>query len=477
MTDAGIHADDAANLVVAMMAFGLAASFFLADRRSPTSRALAAALSWVAVAVALNVLVAAPMHARHELPAWDGIFALPETLAMLCALEWFRRLLRTSASPTPSPGRRLRLAEGCVVLYGLLALALPEWRSHQFINVFRHDQSHYMHPPDVATFMVFAGPLLVAFGMAILAGLRALGSQPDPAEVRRGVAFLAGAPFLGLAMVLPVHVAPFSAGLGVLLFLSGALQYHVAQGARAQFLSRFLSPHVARLVEQRGLASVLDMRTIDITVVCCDLRGFTAYTAASSPERVIDILRDYYDIVGEAVAEQGGTIKDQAGDGVLVLVGAPIEVADHAHRGLALALTIRQRGHALIQRWSTPELRLGLGVGVASGAVAVGAIGHKSRLEYTAVGSPVNLAARLCSEATDGEILVAPHTADSVAGTTIASRLSTGRALQLKGFAAPVVTWALSAGDDVAAMRMNEKAGAAKRDRKSPYDHVTEQES
>lgn len=447
MSGAAAHADDAASLVVAMMALGLALSFVLADRRSLTSRALAAALGWVAVAVALNVLVAAPMHARHEVPAWDGVFALPETLEMVCALEWFHRLLRTSASAAPGPGRWLRVAQACAVLYGLVSLALPDLRAHQFANFFRHDQDHAMHPPDLASFQVFAGPLLVAFALALTAGLRSLGMQPDPAEVRRGVAFLVGAPFLGAAMVLPVHVAPYSAGLGVLLFLSGALQYHVAQGARAQFLSRFLSPQVARLVAQRGLASVVGTRTVQVTVVCCDLRGFTAYTAASSPERVIDILRGYYDTVGEAVAEQGGTIKDQAGDGVLVLVGAPLEADDHARRGLELALAIRERGRRLVRQWSTYDMRLGLGVGVATGTVAVGAIGGKSRLEYTAVGSPVNLASRLCSEAKDGEILVAPETAAGAAGAAIGARLAAGRNVHLKGFSAPIAALALAPGD------------------------------
>ena len=74
---------------------GMALAFALADRASPISRALAAALAAIGAAIALNVLVAAPMHARHEVPPWDGVFALPETLAFVFAFEWLLRVLRT----------------------------------------------------------------------------------------------------------------------------------------------------------------------------------------------------------------------------------------------------------------------------------------------------------------------------------------------------------------------------------------------
>src|SRR4029079_10154351 len=101
-----------------------------------------------------------------------------------------------------------------------------------------------------------------------------------------------------------------------------------------------------------------------------------------------------------------GTIKDQAGDGVLMLVGAPVAFDDHARRALEMAQRIRESGVAITSLWSEADLRRGVGVGVASGYVTVGVIGAASRLEYTAVGPAVNLAARLCSEALHGAILV-----------------------------------------------------------------------
>ena len=109
------------------------------------------------------------------------------------------------------------------------------------------------------------------------------------------------------------------------------------------------------MVGRRGLKSATDEQTLELSVVCCDLRGFTAFTAATSSQKVIAILREYYDAVGAAATECGGTIKDQAGDGVLILVGAPIPYPDHAQRALRLARQIRERGMQITARWSDAE--------------------------------------------------------------------------------------------------------------------------
>jgi class 3 adenylate cyclase len=97
------------------------------------------------------------------------------------------------------------------------------------------------------------------------------------------------------------------------------------------------------------------------------------------------------------------------------------------------------------ERWSDASLRLGVGVGVASGQVTVGVIGGASRLEYTAVGAAVNLASRLCSEAAHGEVLVAERTRKLVEASALARELRTGEALRLKGFAKPEQSYTLAA--------------------------------
>jgi class 3 adenylate cyclase len=258
------------------------------------------------------------------------------------------------------------------------------------------------------------------------------------------LAFLAAAPFMASGLVLPPQQAPLGTAIGLLIFLVGAVQYHVTQGRRAQFLSRFLSPQVAEMVRERGLKSATDEKTLELSVVYCDLRGFTAFSEATSSKKVIHILREYYDAVGTAAAVSGGTIKDQAGDGVLILVGAPIGFSDHARRALDLAKRIRDQGVMLASRWSDADLRLGVGVGVASGYVTVGVIGAASRLEYTAVGPAVNLAARLCSEAEHGEVLLDQRTIELLAADARHDEVRPGEALRLKGFQQPVQSYVLA---------------------------------
>ena len=209
-------------------------------------------------------------------------------------------------------------------------------------------------------------------------------------------------------------------------------------------MAQFLSPQVADLVRVRGLKQAMQENFLEISVVYADLRGYTAISESTASIRVIRLLRDYYEVVGHVVAEYGGTVKDQAGDGILILVGAPIEVPDHAQRALAMARKIRSAGAELKKRWAQEGIWLGLGLGVATGHVTVGVIGALSRLEYTAVGVPVNLAARLCQQAGDGEILVAERSIE-LAGQQISSAgLEVREPVPLKGFSEPVGHFSLA---------------------------------
>jgi class 3 adenylate cyclase len=436
-------ADTTPQVIVSLLALCMALAFIVADRQSPTSRALAWFLWSIGVAIAVGALIAARIHVHRGISAWHGVFALPEMLAFVFAYEWVLRVRHTV--PTRNLNTRgadygLRIAQGLAVFYGVVALIWPELRLEHFINL-RLNAGERLHP----AFWLFAAPLGISLVLGIAAGLFTLNRRPDRAEALRLQAFAIAAPFMASGMVLPVNIAPLSMAIGLLIFLVGAVQYHVTQGRRAQFMARFLAPQVAELVNERGLKSATDEKTLELSVVCCDLRGFTAFTAATSSQRVIQILREYYDAVGAAAAACGGTIKDQAGDGVLILVGAPIAFTDHAHRALDLAGRIRATGMALTARWSDAAMQLGVGVGVASGFVTVGVIGSESRLEYTAVGPAVNLASRLCSEAAHGEVLVDTRTMELLDATARSAELRAGEALLLKGFAQPVQSYVLAA--------------------------------
>lgn len=432
-----------APIISALLAFGMAAAFILADTRSPTSRAFSSFLAAVGLSTAVSTQIELRYIDGGDYPAWGGLFAVPEVLAFVFGLEWLLRVRRTI--PTRNLRIRfgdntLRVAQALAVVYGALALAFPARRSAEFLGYGLHAAG--LQPG----FFLFAVPLGLSLLLGIGSGLLTLRRRPDVAERKRMVAFAVGAPFMAAAIILPADIAPVSGVFGQLVLLVGAVQYHVIQGQRAQFLSRFLAPQVAELVRERGLDSATHEQTVEISVVSCDLRGFTAFSAATESTRVIQILREYYDAVGAAAAGVGGTIKDQAGDGVLILVGAPIVMDDHARRALELAGLIRDRGRELTARWSDRDQRLGVGVGVASGFVTVGVIGAGSRLEFTAVGPAVNLAARLCGEAADGEVLVDRRTTELSRAAGDAVQLLQAPALLLKGYREPVQSFLLAPG-------------------------------
>jgi class 3 adenylate cyclase len=376
------------------------------------------------------------------MPAWGGVLALPETLAFVLAYEWLLRVRRTVPARnlnTEGPDRLLRVAQALALFYGALALAFPAERAAYFSGELLLEAGERRE----WWFYLFAAPLGVSLLLSTFSGLLLLKRRPDKAEGLRVVAFVLGAPFMASGMVLPQELSPIPTTIGMLIFLYGAVQYHVIQGRRAQFMSRFLAPQVAELVHQRGLKAATQENSLELSVVCCDLRGFTAFSQSTPPQKVIQILRQYYDVVGAAASRFGGTIKDQAGDGVLILVGAPVPFADHAQRALEMAKTIRAEAMEVIDRWSDAELRLGVGVGVASGFVTVGVIGAASRLEYTAVGPAVNLASRICSEAEHGEVLVDERTKELV--DSGGRDLRPGEALRLKGYEQPVPSYVLAA--------------------------------
>ncbi len=437
--------DTTPHIITSLLAMGMALAFIFADRNSPTSRALALFLVSVGASIGIGSQIAYPRHYYGIIEWWDGVFVIPETLAFVFAYEWILRVRRTVPAgrlKTVGPDRLLRVAQALAVFTLLASFAFP----HQRVEGFQNMGFREAFMAGELGFWLFALPLTISLAMGLFSALLTLNRRPDQAEATRLVAFAIAAPFMASGVVLPNTLAPVSTAVGLLIFLVGAVQYHVVQGRRAQFLSKFLSPQVAEMVGRRGLKSATDEQTLELSVVCCDLRGFTAFTAATESRRVISILREYYDAVGAAATESGGTIKDQAGDGVLILVGAPIAMEDHALRALTLANRIRERGMAITARWSDANLHLGVGVGVASGFVTVGVIGAASRLEYTAVGPAVNLASRLCSEAQHGEVLVDERTIElSGAESEHRPHIKPGEELQLKGFQKPVQSYALMA--------------------------------
>jgi class 3 adenylate cyclase/HAMP domain-containing protein len=206
---------------------------------------------------------------------------------------------------------------------------------------------------------------------------------------------------------------------------------------RIRRLERFLPPQVAQLIASSdGHDSLLDSHRREVTVVFCDLRGFTAFTEATEPEEAMNVLREYHAALGELIFRYEGTLDRYAGDGVMILFNAPIRFEDHTRRAVKMAVEMRDAIGLLTQKWRNRGHSLGFGVGIALGYATLGQIGFEQRLEYAAIGSVTNLASRLCDEAKAGQIVVSRRVYGIVEPWVEATPIDD---LILKGFNHPVL--------------------------------------
>lgn len=226
--------------------------------------------------------------------------------------------------------------------------------------------------------------------------------------------------------------------------MAGELSVSQERSERITRLKRFLAPQVAELVDRTGDDSVLDGRRVEVVVVFCDLRGFTAFSAQAEPETVMRVLREYYDALERVVSAHGATLINFSGDGAMVLVNAPVACPDPALRAVHMASDMQRGVQKLLVGWRVLDRRLGFGVGLAMGPATVVRIGSEGRLDYSAIGNVVNLASRLCSSAEDSEILI-DLAAARAAGSSVPLVELDARAL--KGFDRPVPVFAAVVGE------------------------------
>jgi class 3 adenylate cyclase len=200
-------------------------------------------------------------------------------------------------------------------------------------------------------------------------------------------------------------------------------------------LRRFLSPQVAELILSSGDDKVLESHRRQITVVFCDLRGFTAFSETTEPEEVMVVLREYHAVLGTLIHKYEGTLERFAGDGIMILFNDPLPCPDCNLRAVTMAVEMRDKIGQLTVKWRKRGHELGFGVGIAHGYATLGRIGFDGRFDYGAIGTVVNLAARLCADAKDEQILI-----DSKVQAAIEEAAGTEPAgeLLLKGFSRPV---------------------------------------
>lgn len=216
-----------------------------------------------------------------------------------------------------------------------------------------------------------------------------------------------------------------------------ALSRQIAQEAEARaHLSRFLSP---ALVEQARLGK-LDLQKRGqltlVTVLFADIRGFTQLSERVGPEETVRMLNDYFERMVDIVFRHGGVLDKFIGDALMALWGAPVGGPDDVDRALSCALEMQEQIDALnAARAAEGRSPISCGIGVNAGQAVVGTMGSSKRLEFTAIGDPVNLASRLCGLAGPGEIMVSQ---EAMALTTAPFRTEARPPTQVKGKAQPV---------------------------------------
>jgi DNA-binding response OmpR family regulator len=173
-------------------------------------------------------------------------------------------------------------------------------------------------------------------------------------------------------------------------------------------LRRFLSPQLADLVVSGGDEALLNSHRREITVVFCDLRGFTAFSETAEPEEVMAVLGDFHTELGQLIFQFGGTLERFAGDALMMFFNDPFPCPDPPLQAVRMAMAMQERVAELATGWRKRGHELALGIGIAVGYATLGRIGFEGRFDYGAVGSVVNLAARLSGEALGGQILLAP---------------------------------------------------------------------
>jgi adenylate cyclase len=217
--------------------------------------------------------------------------------------------------------------------------------------------------------------------------------------------------------------------------LEQRVQQQVEQLERMGRLRRFLSPQLADLVVSSGDESFLESHRRDITVVYCDLRGFTAFAETSEPEEVMGVLGDYYAALGDLVSRFEGTLERFTGDGLMAFFNDPLPCEDAPLRAVRMAVAMRSRIQGLARDWIRHGYDLSLGVGLAQGYATLGQIGFEGRSDYTAVGSVPNLAARLCAAARPWQILLSQRVHAAVEEFVTSEPVGE---LTLRGFSRPV---------------------------------------
>jgi class 3 adenylate cyclase len=174
--------------------------------------------------------------------------------------------------------------------------------------------------------------------------------------------------------------------------------------------ARYVSPEVLLKMYEMAETDFFKPERREISILFGDLRGFTKMSSEMSPEDVHQTVNSFFAEMVTSVKEFNGTVDKFIGDQVMALFGAPLAQPHHALLSLICGVDMQKRHLQWMEKRTLAGMPApGLGIGIAAGEAVVANVGTAERMEYTALGHTVNLAARLCGDAQGGEILTVPH--------------------------------------------------------------------
>ncbi len=352
--------------------------------------------------------------------------------------ETTRRLkaLQTAVQ-TPGGGAiTARNIEGRTVLMSMAPIAGPQW------TVFAEQPVAEAYAPIRAALFRTGGFVLAGAVFAALLAFVLARRMSGPIRVlERGVASIGAGQFdHRIRIATGDELERLAARINA---MAEELALSQERSERIGRLKRFLSPQVAELVERAGKEDLLGAQRADVVVVFCDLRGFTAFSAKAEPDEIMRVLGEYYEALGAIIMRYEATLTHFSGDGIMVLLNAPVPCPDNpAVRAVRMTRDMQSAVQTLIHGWRVRGHALGFGVGLAKGIATVGRIGYEGRHDYTAIGRVANLASRLCSAADDGQILA---DADAAAAVSADVSLEAIGSRALKGFGEQLEVYAVAA--------------------------------
>ena len=210
----------------------------------------------------------------------------------------------------------------------------------------------------------------------------------------------------------------------------------VTEIERMARLRRFLPEQVADLIIATGEGDgLLQSHRREVTVVFCDLRGFTGFAEIAEPEEVMTVLSEYHSCLGEQITHYGGTLERFVGDGMVVVFNDPLPTENHTEKAVAMGVAMRDAIDEHSEQWFKRGHHLGFGIGIARGHATIGRIGFDQRSDYAVIGTVPNHAARLCEEAKPRQILVSQKVLSAV--EHLVESIPVGE-MALKGFHRPM---------------------------------------